>query len=93
MVTEDCAEAAPAALLSARPVSRYDIAAPGVVTSAPVQLEIVGDLITELAMRYDGDEGLFRAYVANSRHEPPGLGPADAGESRLVHCQPRCASR
>jgi 3-aminobutyryl-CoA ammonia-lyase len=22
----------------------------------------VGDLITELAMRYDGDEGLFRAY-------------------------------
>ena len=26
------------------------------------QLEIVGDLITELAMRFDGDEGLFRAY-------------------------------
>lgn len=26
------------------------------------QLELVGDLITELAMRYDGDEGLFRAY-------------------------------
>jgi 3-aminobutyryl-CoA ammonia-lyase len=26
------------------------------------QLEIIGDLITELAMRYDGDEGLFRAY-------------------------------
>lgn len=26
------------------------------------QLEIVGDLITELATRYDGDEGLFRAY-------------------------------
>jgi len=26
------------------------------------QLEIVGDLITELAMRLDGDEGLFRAY-------------------------------
>jgi 3-aminobutyryl-CoA ammonia-lyase len=26
------------------------------------QLEVVGDLITELAMRYDGDEGLFRAY-------------------------------
>jgi 3-aminobutyryl-CoA ammonia-lyase len=27
-----------------------------------LQLEIIGDLITELAMRYDGDEGLFRAY-------------------------------
>jgi 3-aminobutyryl-CoA ammonia-lyase len=26
------------------------------------QLKIVGDLITELAMKYDGDEGLFRAY-------------------------------
>src|SRR2546422_3366647 len=26
------------------------------------QLEIVGDLITELAMKHDGDEGLFRAY-------------------------------
>src|SRR3972149_5248044 len=26
------------------------------------QLEIIGDLITELAMRHDGDEGLFRAY-------------------------------
>jgi len=26
------------------------------------QLEIIGDLITELAMRSDGDEGLFRAY-------------------------------
>ena len=28
------------------------------------QLKIIGDLITELAMRYDGDEGLFRAYEA-----------------------------
>ena len=33
----------------------------GLVAGAK-QLEIVGDLITELAMRYDGDEGLFRAY-------------------------------
>ena len=32
-------------VLADRPnVSRYDIAAPGVVTSAPVQREIVGDL-------------------------------------------------
>jgi 3-aminobutyryl-CoA ammonia-lyase len=35
----------------------------GLVAGAK-QLEIVGDLITELAMRYDGDEGLFRAYEA-----------------------------
>lgn len=33
----------------------------GLVAGAK-QLEIVGDLITELAMRFDGDEGLFRAY-------------------------------
>jgi 3-aminobutyryl-CoA ammonia-lyase len=33
----------------------------GLVAGAK-QLEIVGDLITELAMHYDGDEGLFRAY-------------------------------
>ena len=33
----------------------------GLIASAK-QLEIIGDLITELAMRYDGDEGLFRAY-------------------------------
>jgi hypothetical protein len=31
-------------LTDRRNVSRYDIAAPGVVTSAPVQREIVGDL-------------------------------------------------
>jgi 3-aminobutyryl-CoA ammonia-lyase len=34
----------------------------GGLVAGATQLEIVGDLITELAMRYDGDEGLFRAY-------------------------------
>jgi 3-aminobutyryl-CoA ammonia-lyase len=34
----------------------------GDLVAGAKQLEIVGDLITELAMRYDGDEGLFRAY-------------------------------
>src|SRR4249920_2333981 len=34
----------------------------GSLIAGAKQLEIVGDLITELAMRYDGDEGLFRAY-------------------------------
>ena len=34
----------------------------GELVAGAKQLEIVGDLITELAMRYDGDEGLFRAY-------------------------------
>jgi 3-aminobutyryl-CoA ammonia-lyase len=34
----------------------------GNLVAGAKQLEIVGDLITELAMRYDGDEGLFCAY-------------------------------
>ena len=34
----------------------------GNLVAGATQLQIVGDLITELAMRYDGDEGLFRAY-------------------------------
>lgn len=34
----------------------------GSLVAGARQLEIVGDLITELAMRHDGDEGLFRAY-------------------------------
>lgn len=34
----------------------------GSLVAGATPLRIVGDLITELAMRYDGDEGLFRAY-------------------------------
>ena len=34
----------------------------GDLVAGAKQLEIIGDLITELAMRFDGDEGLFRAY-------------------------------
>jgi 3-aminobutyryl-CoA ammonia-lyase len=34
----------------------------GNLVAGATQLRIVGDLITELAMKYDGDEGLFRAY-------------------------------
>ncbi len=34
----------------------------GGLVAGATQLEIIGDLITELAIRYDGDEGLFRAY-------------------------------
>ena len=34
----------------------------GGLVAGSKQLEVIGDLITELAMRNDGDEGLFRAY-------------------------------
>ena len=34
----------------------------GNLVAGSKQMEILGDLATELAMRYDGDEGLLRAY-------------------------------
>src|SRR5215212_8283592 len=34
----------------------------GNLVAGATQLKVIGDLITELAMKYDGDEGLFRAY-------------------------------
>jgi 3-aminobutyryl-CoA ammonia-lyase len=34
----------------------------GSLVAGATQLKIIGDLITELAMKQDGDEGLFRAY-------------------------------
>lgn len=34
----------------------------GNLVAGAKQMEILGDLATELAMRFDGDEGLLRAY-------------------------------
>jgi len=48
------------------------------------QLEIVGDLITELAMRYDGDEGLFRAYESVEFLAPLHAGDWIEARGRLV---------
>ena len=45
-----------------RRLSSEDAHYGGGLVAGSKQLEIIGDLITELAMRYDGDEGLFRAY-------------------------------
>jgi 3-aminobutyryl-CoA ammonia-lyase len=54
-------EALPTAFIRLRLGSEDAHYGGGLVAGAK-QLEIVGDLITELAMRFDGDEGLFRAY-------------------------------
>jgi Thioesterase superfamily. len=54
-------EALPTALIRLR-LGQEDAHYGGNLVAGATQLEIVGDLITELAMRYDGDEGLFRAY-------------------------------
>jgi 3-aminobutyryl-CoA ammonia-lyase len=51
----------PTALIRIR-LGQEDAHYGGNLVAGARQLEIVGDLITELAMRYDGDEGLFRAY-------------------------------
>jgi 3-aminobutyryl-CoA ammonia-lyase len=55
----------------------------GLVAGAK-QLEIVGDLITELAMRYDGDEGLFRAYETVEFLHPLYAGDWIEAKGRIV---------
>jgi 3-aminobutyryl-CoA ammonia-lyase len=57
------------------------------------QLEIVGDLITELAMRFDGDEGLFRAYESVEFLAPLYAGDWIEAHGRMVsagHTSRRC---
>jgi 3-aminobutyryl-CoA ammonia-lyase len=51
----------PTALIRLR-LGQEDAHYGGNLVAGATQLKVVGDLITELAMRYDGDEGLFRAY-------------------------------
>ena len=51
----------PTALIRLR-LGQEDAHYGGNLVAGATQLRIVGDLITELAMKYDGDEGLFRAY-------------------------------
>ncbi|HXF37783.1 MAG TPA: hotdog domain-containing protein [Actinomycetota bacterium] len=48
------------------------------------QLEIIGDLITELAMRHDGDEGLFRAYASVEFLHPLRAGDWIEARGRIV---------
>ena len=54
-------EQLPTALIRVR-LGQEDAHYGGNLVAGATQLKIVGDLITELAMKYDGDEGLFRAY-------------------------------
>jgi len=55
----------------------------GLVAGAK-QLEIIGDLITELAMRYDGNEGLFRAYSSVEFLHPLYAGDWIEARGRIV---------
>ena len=56
----------------------------GNLVAGAKQLEIVGDLITELAMRYDGDEGLFRAYESVEFLAPLYAGDWVEAKGRIV---------
>jgi 3-aminobutyryl-CoA ammonia-lyase len=56
----------------------------GNLVAGAKQLEVIGDLITELAMRYDGDEGLFRAYEAIEFLHPLYAGDWIEAKGRIV---------
>lgn len=56
----------------------------GNLVAGAKQLEIIGDLITELAMRHDGDEGLFRAYSAVEFPAPLYAGDWIEAHGRIV---------
>ena len=56
----------------------------GNLIAGATQLEIIGDLITELAMRYDGDEGLFRAYESVEFLAPLYAGDWVEAKGRIV---------
>jgi len=56
----------------------------GNLVAGSKQLEIIGDLITELAMHYDGDEGLFRAYESVEFRAPLYAGDWIEARGRIV---------
>lgn len=56
----------------------------GSLVAGSTQLEIIGDLITELAMRLDGDEGLFRAYESVEFLAPLHAGDWIEAKGRMV---------
>jgi 3-aminobutyryl-CoA ammonia-lyase len=56
----------------------------GNLVAGATQLMIVGDLITELAMRHDGDEGLFRAYESVEFLSPLYAGDWVEASGRIV---------
>ena len=56
----------------------------GNLVAGATQLKVIGDLITELAMKYDGDEGLFRAYESVEFLVPLYAGDWIEGRGRIV---------
>jgi 3-aminobutyryl-CoA ammonia-lyase len=73
----------PTALIRVR-LGQEDAHYGGNLVAGATQLKIIGDLITELAMRYDGDEGLFRAYESVEFLAPLYAGDWIEGRGRIV---------
>jgi len=73
----------PTALIRLR-LGQEDAHYGGGLVAGATQLRIVGDLITELAMRYDGDEGLFRAYESVEFLAPLHAGDWIEARGRIV---------
>jgi 3-aminobutyryl-CoA ammonia-lyase len=73
----------PTALIRLR-LGQEDAHYGGNLVAGATQLKIVGDLITELAMRYDGDEGLFRAYESVEFLHPLYAGDWIEAKGRIV---------
>lgn len=76
-------EQLPTALIRLR-LGQEDAHYGGNLVAGATQLKIVGDLITELAMRYDGDEGLFRAYESVEFLAPLYAGDWIEGRGKIV---------
>ena len=73
----------PSALIRLR-LGQEDAHYGGNLVAGATQLKVIGDLITELAMRYDGDEGLFRAYESVEFLAPLYAGDWIEGRGRIV---------
>ncbi|MFL5737779.1 MAG: hotdog domain-containing protein [Actinomycetota bacterium] len=56
----------------------------GDLVAGATMLEIFGDLITELAIKQDGDEGLFRAYESVEFLAPVHAGDFIEARGRIV---------
>ena len=73
----------PTALIRMR-LGQEDAHYGGNLVAGATQLKIIGDLITELAMRQDGDEGLFRAYESVEFLYPLYAGDWIEGRGKIV---------
>ncbi len=74
----------PTALIRLR-LGQEDAHYGGNLVAGATQLKLIGDLITELAIKHDGDEGLFRAYESVEFLAPLYAGDFIEAKGRIVN--------